>query len=178
MTGGSLFTTITNWVQLLWFPWMSVAVQMTLLVPVESGTIGASGQAVATRRFVPSPPSTSSAPQPASRIAATARSVSAGRVSGRPSSSRSHTASIGRYSSALSAMRNTSGVQSMRGAPASAAPIAARSSWLRFAPGVSLPARPSRRRTSRPESGFTIKPSGRGAGTAADGSNAVSYSAG
>ena len=48
----------------------------TLFVPVESGTSGASGQMRAIARFVPSPPSTTIAAQPALRIASAARAVS------------------------------------------------------------------------------------------------------
>ena len=50
----------------------------TLLVPVEIGTSGASGQRFAICRLVPSPPSTTSTPQPSCRIASAAAGVSRG----------------------------------------------------------------------------------------------------
>ena len=131
----------------------------TLFVPVESGTSGASGQMRAIARFVPSPPSTTSAAQPALRIASAARTVSV--ASSRASTSiTSRLASISRFSIAAVETRNGSFITSTRFAPAATAPITMRATWLRLLCGVDVSARAAIRRTSRPESGFAMIPTG------------------
>jgi hypothetical protein len=103
----------------------STATGKTLLVPVERGTRGASSQACATTRWVPSPPSTTRTSQPRSRIAQAARSESPARSS-EPTSTISISAPTSRFSTALVAMRKGSFITMTRRAPPATAPIATR----------------------------------------------------
>ena len=133
----------------------------TLFVPVESGTRGASRQTLQTARFVPSPPSTISTPQPAFRMASAARMVS-------PASSRASTsitsisASMRRFSTALCEIRVGSRTTITRSAPLATAPTTARATWSRLLSSVVWLARASMRRQSRPDIGLAMTPTGRG----------------
>jgi hypothetical protein len=71
----------------------------TLLVPVDSGNSGTSGHTPAIARLVPSPPSETMTPHPASRAARAAACVSAAECV-RPTSSSRTPARIGRRASA------------------------------------------------------------------------------
>ncbi len=130
----------------------------TLFVPVDIGTMAASGQVRATIRLVPSPPSTSSVVAPASRMARTALAVSAGLVSNGPMSRNSNSAPTFRFSTADCEMRKRSGTSRKRTAPDAAAPTTARAIWFCLSTGFSRRARAARRRTSSPDIGLAMMP--------------------
>ena len=100
------------------------------------------------------------------RIASAARTVSFA-SSFASTSITSRLASISRFSIAEVETRNGSFITSTRFAPAATAPITMRATWLRLLCGVEVSARAATRRTSRPERGFAMMPTGRFTGSRA-----------
>ena len=133
-------------------------IEKALLVPVERGTTGRSGQARAAARFVPSPPITTTTAQSAARMAATAATVSSS-VNVRSMSI--HDNSTSRIVSvALRMMRCESWWTMKCRAPASRAPRTTRRTTLALSSTVTLPAAATDRRTSVPDRGLTTMPMG------------------
>ena len=136
-----------------------------LFVPVEIGMTGADGHPSATARFVPSPPSTTTAAHPTSPIARAAAIVS------RTSWCRGATSSSTRWSSSTGSaarrtMRGPSLRTTKRSAPHCAAPMSTRRTAVTLSLSVDVDAFATSRRMSLPEAGFAMRPIG--AGTGAD----------
>ena len=131
----------------------------TLLVPVDTGTNGASGHPTTTSRLVPSPPSTTTAP-----ASALARWAAAATVSSRsPDSGSAITVAatpFGRSSRSSARWPRWwwSSLIRIRRAPPSAAPTTARRTSPTFAASETGLALPTSRRMSLPASGLTTMP--------------------
>ena len=137
----------------------------TLLVPVESGIMGISPQTEATRRLVPSPPSTTIAAAPASIIISTARSVSMGACSisisrkvmaGQGSPPMLSWIPIARLTPP--AIPPRSGIMKVRATPTAPSPAMVRATMFDFSAVWNTEAWATRRRMSRPEAGLARMP--------------------
>ena len=127
----------------------------TLFVPVLSGTSGAAGQASATSRHVPSPPSTTRQPTPSCDMAAAAVPLS-WRLSVSGVSSSVHSTSRPSRARRPSCWR--SGITTILSAPASTAPMATRRMMDTFVASEVTVAWATSRRTSLPALGLAMMP--------------------
>src|SRR5262245_4698362 len=135
----------------------SIIVGNTLFVPVEIGISGTSPLLLATARLVPSPPSVTMQPAPASaRRAAARRESSEEKVTG---IGMSETSSASRSpSSALSPMPKSSGMIQARSTPTASNPSRTRRTMLTFSSLSNTEPWATNRRMSRPEAGFAMMP--------------------
>ena len=133
-----------------------------LFVPVEIETRGMSAQAPATRRFVPSPPSTTIAPTPTSRMVAAAVIVSAGPCVIGWSTNVSSGQPAAELLSAMAArpelMPERSTMASTRLTPPAARPAITRFKWFNLSWVVTAPPLATNRLMSRADAGLAMIP--------------------